>query len=652
MKRAFYFETISRFLHQENESILGLLVTNNPYELTDLQRNSWIHQIELLKDALHPQPNGYVIFEYAIPRMGKRVDVIVIQKGIVFVIEFKIGMNRYERHAIDQVVDYALDLKNFHKESHDKFLVPIVVASQAGLIAQDISELKEGILSPILCNDNNLGNIIAAISRHLEQTHFNPLEWLHGNYQPTPTIIEAAQALYQGHEVADISRNDASAFNLSRTSQAINRIIDRCKANHEKAICFITGVPGSGKTLAGLNIANERHNFHDEDHAVFLSGNQPLVEVLREALARDDHQRTGIKKNEALSRTRAFIQNIYHFRDDTLAHEQAPLEKIVIFDEAQRAWTKEKLSDFMSRKKGLPDFNVSEPEFLISVMDRHQDWAVIICLIGGGQEIHDGEAGLSEWFAALKRQFLDWQVYLSDKLSDSEFLQDSSLDDLVDELKSTFKQELHLSVSLRSFRSENVSAFVKALLDADLLGARTYLKAIGDQYPIALTRNLETAKSWVRKHAKGTERFGLIASSGASRLRPHGIWVHGKISSASNWFLNDRDDIRSSFALEETATEFDIQGLELDWSIIGWDADLRFQDNDFGYFNFRGTRWNNVHSQDRKLYLKNSYRVLLTRARQGMIIFIPEGDDDDLTRKREYYDGTYHYLKSIGVEEV
>lgn len=652
MKRSFYCETITNFLGQSNESILGTLVANNPYELSDLQKNSWIEQIRILKISLDNFSDGFLIFEYSIPRMGKRVDAILIQAGLVFLLEFKVGMSAYEKHAVDQVVDYALDLKNFHSGSKERLLIPLLVATEAHNQTPQIEYLKEGILAPVKCNRNNLGDVLQRLNRSLKQEFFDPLKWLNASYSPTPTIIEAAQALYQGHQVEDISRNDASAFNLSQTSDAVNDIIEHCKTNKEKAICFITGVPGAGKTLAGLNIANERHHFHENDHAVFLSGNQPLVEVLREALARDEYQRTRISKKEALAKTRAFIQNIYHFRDDTLAQREAPIEKIAIFDEAQRAWTREKLSDFMSRKKGVPDFAQSEPDFLIGIMDRHQDWAVIVCLVGGGQEIHDGEAGLGEWFVALKDHYPHWKVHLSNKLSDSEFLQDSSLDDLIEGLDYGFNPALHLAVSLRSFRSENVSSFVKALLDADLMAAREWLKKIGDRYPIVITRDLDKARQWVRDQAKGTERFGMIASSGANRLRSQGIWVQSKISSAPNWFLNDASDVRSSNYLEEVATEFDIQGLELDWTIVAWDADFRCENNNFGYYSFRGASWSSVHSQERQMYLKNSYRVLLTRARQGMVIYIPEGSDQDHTRKREYYDGTYWYLKAVGLEEI
>jgi hypothetical protein len=457
--------------------------------------------------------------------------------------------------------------------------------------------------------------------------------------------------LYREHTVANISRNDASAINLIQTTKAINDIIEKSKKEHRKSICFITGVPGAGKTLAGLNIANERHKFDEDEHAVFLSGNKPLVDVLHEALAEDKHNHDNVTKKEALKDVKAFIQMIHHFRDDTIATSNAPIEKVIIFDEAQRAWTKKMLSKFMS-KRSKHDFPMSEPKFLINVMDRHDDWAVIICLIGGGQEINTGEAGLIEWFNSLRNDYPNWDVYLSNKITDSEYTRDLTLDKLFAGLQYTFIDSLHLAVSLRSFRSEKVASFVKALLDVDQNSAKSLYSELCDKYPILLTRSLDTAKKWVKSQAKGSERYGVTASSGAKRLRSDGLWVQYKIDNAANWFLKSSEDVRSSYFLEETATEFDIQGLELDWSIVCWDANFRFIRNCFEYYNFRGTEWTNINNDDDKMYLKNAYRVLLTRARQGMIIYIPSGCESDQTRLCPYYDGTYQYLKEIGLQEI
>ena len=480
MPRAFYSESIMRFFSQSNEEILGILASNNSFELTDLQRNTWQEEIRILKSEISEFKDGWIIFEYTIPRMGKRIDAIIILRGIIFLLEFKVGSSSFDRSAVNQVIDYALDLKNFHSESSRRLLVPILVATKGKDKMLSYGLLKDGIYNPLLCNSNNIKAAIDFVLSKEKRINFEPLDWLNASYAPTPTIIEAAQALYKGHNVAEISRNDASAINLAKTSEAIKEIIEYSKLNRKKSICFITGVPGAGKTLAGLNIANERHNFHKNEHAVFLSGNQPLVNVLQEALARDESKRKGISKAEALSKAKAFIQIIHHFRDDAISTDEAPIEKVAIFDEAQRAWTKEQLEKFMAQKKGKPNFNMSEPEFLIRVMDRHTDWAVIICLIGGGQEINTGEAGLIEWFSSLKEHFPHWMVYLSNNISDSEFIRDSSLTDLLNGLQYKFVPELHLSVSMRSFRSERVAAFVKAILDADSVKASKLLQQIID----------------------------------------------------------------------------------------------------------------------------------------------------------------------------
>lgn len=469
---------------------------------------------------------------------------------------------------------------------------------------------------------------------------------------PTPTIIEAAQALYLGHNVEDISRNDASAKNLNQTTKAINKIIDYSKAHNRKSICFITGVPGAGKTLAGLNIAVERQKIAEDEHAVFLSGNGPLVDVLQEALARDDAKRNHISRKEAFRKVKEFIQIIHHFRDDAISVDTPPVEKVAIFDEAQRAWDEQNLTDFMKKKKHIEDFNMSEPEFLISILNRHNDWATIVCLIGGGQEINKGEsAGIYGWFDSLRNNYPNWDIYVSDKITDDEYSKGHNFAEMTKNMNVNIIEDLHLAVSLRSFRSENVSNFVKALLDVDIDTAKRLYEQFNNDYPVFVTRNLDKAKLWVRSQAKGSQRYGLTASSGAKRLRKYGIWVQNKIE-ATNWFLNGKNDVRSSFYLEETATEFDIQGLELDWTIVCWDADLRFENGDFKHLKFVGTKWQNIKSADNILYLKNAYRVLLTRARQGFVIFVPTGDETDMTAKPEYYDGIYRYLKSVGIKEL
>lgn len=529
-KRAYYSKSIQRFLSHSELSIFGEITSNDQFASDDLQKNTWKKQIEILKRELSDFDDGHILFEYTIPRIGNRIDNILLYKGIVFLIEFKVGESTYPSYAIEQVTDYALDLNCFHKESHDKLLVPILVCTQAPEKLQPIKFMQENILEPYCCNSLNIGEYISNICRQYKRKSFNYFEWINSLYMPTPTIIEAAQSLYRGHNVEEISRNDASAINLNKTTQAINQIIDYSKANNKKSICFITGVPGAGKTLAGLNIAIERQKIDEGEHAVFLSGNGPLVDVLQEALARDDVKQNKIKKSEAMRKSKEFIQKIHHFRDDAISVDTAPIEKVVIFDEAQRAWDEANLSDFMKRKKGVLDFNMSEPEFLISIMDRHSSWCTIICLIGGGQEINKGEsAGISGWFESIRNKYPHWNVYISDKITDEEYSKGNSLNKLTESINYEIVEELHLAVSLRSFRSEKVSAFVKSLLDVDKDTAKILYNEINKNYPIYLTRDLEVAKKWIRDKAKGSQRYGLTASSGAKRLRKFGIWVQNKI---------------------------------------------------------------------------------------------------------------------------
>jgi hypothetical protein len=464
-------------------------------------------------------------------------------------------------------------------------------------------------------------------------------------------------ALYKGHTVTEISRNDASAINLSLTSDAISRIIESSKADGRKSICFVTGVPGAGKTLVGLNIATKYIDKSSDLYSVFLSGNGPLVDILREALARDKvrnelEQGRRIRKMDALREVKLFIQNVHHFRDDCLVDISAPpIEHIALFDEAQRAWNKHQTSSFMLRRKNTPNFDISEPEFLISCLERHKDWAVIVCLVGGGQEINTGEAGITEWIEALNRSFPDWDIYISSRLNDSEYDAESVLETLKPRHDVHYLDELHLAVSMRSFRAENVSLLFKQLLDLNISGARKTLLEISTNYPIVITRDLARAKKWLREKSSGSERYGIVVSSQADRLKPHAIDVKSPMDPV-HWFLNGKQDVRSSYYLEDVATEFHVQGLELDWACITWDADFRYTPEGWQHRSFIGDSWNQIRKPERQLYLKNAYRVLLTRARQGMIIVVPPGDSDDPTRDPKFYDPTFDYLKQIGFKTI
>jgi hypothetical protein len=655
MDRA-YFSADSDTFHQMSPGeIFAALVHNHHFAADQLQQMAWNAEIAHLQGVASHLSGGHIFLEFAIPRMGKRVDALIVYRGVVFVIEYKVGAKAFESHAVDQVLDYALDLKNFHSGTHPLTVIPILVATGAPDASVETEIWSDGVVRPSLTNRERFLDYLVALAEHFKGRELDVSAWEASPYKPTPTIVEAAQALYQGHDVEEISRSEAGAENLSLTAAFIGDVIERSKANGEKSICFVTGVPGSGKTLAGLNVANTRMSAHEDEHAVFLSGNGPLVTVLREALAIDEvriakeQHGNRLKKKDALRHASTFIQNIHHFRDENLKTESAPAEKVVVFDEAQRAWTKEQASNFMRTKRGVADFDMSEPGFLLSVMDRHEDWCVVVCLIGGGQEINTGEAGLEEWFAAIEAQNTPWRVYVSDRLTGSDYL-GSEAAATPKELTRTQSPALHLSVSVRSFRAEALSEFVGAIIDGDADRAKKLHEQL-EHYPIALTRDLEAARNWLRQRARGSERYGLVASSNALRLRPEGIHVKAKIDPAK-WFLADKADVRSSYALEDAATEFDVQGLELDWAGVCWDANLRWQNDHWEPFNFHGTRWRKVNDPIRVAYLANTYRVLLTRARQGMVIFVPEGSAIDQTRYPEHYNSTFDFLRSCGIDSV
>jgi hypothetical protein len=657
MANIFYKDSISNFLKTGEAKIIGTLAMNSQFADELTQKNAWKEEIKILQKSLQ-NLHGEIYFEFSIPRMGQRIDVILLINSIVFVLEFKVGEKDFLKGAIDQVWDYALDLKNFHESSHNKTIIPILVATAAKMNSTYIisSAAEDQVYEPINCN----ANILAEVIRKVIDLEAQPLlveeDWAKGRYCPTPTIIEAAMALYSGHSVNEISRSDASAINLNQTSEAISSVINKAREKHLKIICFVTGVPGAGKTLVGLNIATKFMDKNTDLHSVFLSGNGPLVNILREALARDKMSRNrnfGIKtkKADALREVKLFIQNVHHFRDDCLETENPPIEHIALFDEAQRAWNLRHTSNFMQQKKGYPNFNKSEPDFLISCLDRHKDWAVIVCLVGGGQEINTGEAGISEWLDSLQINYHDWHIYISPRLTDSEYGSGRVMENIRARRNVYLNENLHLSVSMRSFRAENLSLLVKQILDLEVINARETLNNLRLKYPIIITRDLNRAKKWLKSKARGTERYGIVVSSQAERLKPHAIDVKSPMDPI-HWFLDGKEDVRSSFYLEDVATEFDIQGLELDWICVTWDADFRHTPNGWDYRSFVGDKWNYIKKPERQFYLKNAYRVLLTRARQGMIIVVPKGDEEDPTRNPIFYDPTYRYLKSIGFEEL
>ena len=685
-RRFYYSDSIAMFLSRSVTDIVGVLTLASQHDINDETSRSWVEEIMTLRETLAPYSgHGSIYFEYNIPRMGRRADVITVIDGIIFVLEYKTSEQKFHREAMTQVWDYALDLKNFQEGSLERVLVPILVVpkEQDCHCRLSLKPFEDNVYEPLMVNAKLLTIAIAKVLQaipHTQQSLESDNTWAKSGYEPTPTIIEAAVALYEENTVEDITKHGGD---IDKAALELTNIIEYCRKNRRKAICFITGVPGAGKTLIGLNTAIDQ--FNRGEKAVYLSGNFPLVEVLQEALTRDylhrdkilskQEGRKACTKEEAKSKVKAFIQMVHHYRDlylegtmveggkivpipdYFLSHTDKaymPAEHVAIFDEAQRAWTQEELRRFMREKKGIKDFPYSEPEYLISCMNRRRDWGLVVCLVGNGQSINKGEAGLKEWIESIHRSYKDWDVYLSDYLLTSGDVTPELMSLIRPQLKS--RKDLHLKMSMRSFRSEKVSIFVNQLLALRKQEAAATLQEL-DNYPIVLTRSLGAAKQWLRNHNRGSERMGLLASSKADRLKAISINVRYQPNFV-HWFLQDDSDIRSSNALEDTLTEFTVQGLEIDWACVAWDADLRLNKDGRSWSHHQlrsGAHWQNINKPINQEYQINAYRVLLTRARQGMVIVVPNGDHGvppDETRRPEWYDGIYNYLKEVGITEI
>ena len=705
--RCMYESDINTFLQAKPNAVLGELCDNYHGNTQTTTTEAWTGEIEILQSSLCQWSDGHIIFEYDIPRLGKRIDVVLLLRGIVFCLEFKVGESSILEGDIDQVLDYALDLKNFHKLSADRLIVPILIATRhketSSLIQKSIYE--DRVVNPLVTGAEGLTRIIEQVLEAYPSEGSVDRNWPISPYAPTPTIIEAAKTLYESHSVENITRHEADEVSTDRTIAYILDVIKKSKKNGEKSICFVTGVPGAGKTLVGLDVAvKQTYQGSDrpieDEGAVYLSGNGPLVAVLNEALAKDNYSKCnerGEKKKLSDSRREVgkFIQIIHRYRDNMLAKIKNPVENgvleidpakamkfdaagygevehVAIFDEAQRSWTHKRLADYLKRggtygnKLKVPNFPMSEAAFLIWSLDQREDWATIVCLVGGGQEINTGEAGISEWIKALNETYPYWKVYISPQLTEPEYAEGKVNELLADHPNVTYSESLHLSVSLRSYRAEKLSAFVHAMLTIDDSAAGLHAE-IKDKYPIVITRDMEKAKKWLHEKVRGTERTGVLVTKEAARFKPLGIHIlQSGDENAVHWFLEDKVDTRSSNYLEDAATEIQVQGLELDYTCLLWDADLRFENGKWKYYTFNGkTEWkeqmpNTESKAERIKYMLNAYRVLLTRARAGMVICVPAGNAnktksgywEDSTRLPEYYDGTYQYLRSLGIEEI
>lgn len=675
--KAYYCNSIPGFIMDHSTDIVGRLV-RHAFDINKEQANAWENQISELQRRLEEcGMEGDIIFEYDIVRLGKRIDVILLIRHMVFSLEFKNGKNIFTAQDAQQAEDYAIDIKNFHKESEDLYVCPILIATDADKYSKPQSR---GCYpdKQVHLQRENIETLIPKIteisSLYGDDGEIDFDKWFNSPYYPTPTIIAAAVEAYSSHNLSQIAQSEAGQDNIDSCETKLYEIIDYAKTKKKKCVCFVTGVPGAGKTLVGLDVVAKSLDNETDGLSVYLSGNGPLVEVLREALKKsveaNDKEREAIWKRAKKSAGKSFdipkpeklfnkhtqaaintlIQSSYAFKKDNASHSNPTPENILIFDEAQRVWNQEQ----MTRKHDDPVMAVSEPKLLFNIMDRHKDWAVMICLVGLGQDIYDGEVGINEWFRCGIEEFTDWELFYSpsifSQVEDKNINQDMILScDRCHQIS-----ELHLKTSIRSFRADKQCQFVDALLDNNPSCASEVYKEICDRYPVFVTRDINKAKKWAKDNVRGSQRCGVVACSSAQRLKPDGIYVPKDID-VKNWFLAPSDDLRSSNMMEIVASEFKVQGLEIDWAVVCWDADLRRKnEHEWDYYSFRGTRWNKRNQEDQQRYLVNSYRVLLTRARQGMVIFVPRGvdEEDDPTRNSKYYDAIYDYLLSCGIKEL
>lgn len=655
LDRSYYSSDIAPFLAEDAGGVVGQLSNKHGFVLSQNERDAWAETVRILQGQL-AGIDGRIMLEYTIPRTGRRVDAVVITSGTVFVLEFKANKRAYAAADMDQVMDYALYIKYFHAGSRDVPVVPILVANRAGPHRRRI-DWDRGVAAALRSNGNNIGDIIRAAAAKGADP-IDAARWERAGYSPTPTIVEAARMLYMGHTVRDIRQNDAGAERMAQTLAEVEEIIEESRRRNAKSICFVAGVPGAGKTLAGMEIASGAGRAVGSGDSVYVSGNMYLVRVLQEALVRDGVRRKKemapgrpdapkVTKKEERAAVIKFIQHMHAFRNDYFGNADAPPERVVVFDEAQRAWNRDELARYMKKKHGRTDVSVSEPEQLLGTMDRHEGWAVIVCLMGEGQEINRGEAGPVGWRDAVEK-FPGWDVYVHDTQGGWRGPARGPRTRGAGSVH--VRPGLRLSIPLRPFRSAHVSEFVDLLLRRDADGARGVYDRLGE-YQVFRTRRLDLAKGWLRRIARGTERYGIVASSKSIRLQPHGIYVKLAVD-AAKWFLNDKGDPQSSYSLEYAATEFKAQGLEVDWACVAWDADLRYDEDGWSHKQFRGRKWDGINAEERRRYHVNAYRVILTRARQGMVIYVPDGDDADPTRRPSFYDATYDYLGRIGIPEL
>lgn len=612
------------------------------------QQAAWAAQIAALRDALRAA-GGHawtIALEYELLRLEKRADAVLLTDRAIFVLEFK--TTDASPAAMAEAEDYALDLRDFHAGSRAHPILPVLVSGAARFAPPaEPPLLWQGVLPPMACTPEELGALLAWVqSTAPVGAPLDGAAWLAAPYRPVPGIVDAATMLYARHGVADIAAARADAANLRETSEAIARAIAEAKRDHAKTVVFVTGIPGAGKTLCGLNAV---FGAAKRDGAAFLSGNAPLIAVLREALARDAVSR-GATKPQAEREVKAAIQNVHRFLEDhALDPARVPPERLIVFDEAQRAWDERKARQGTQNRPGR--LTMSEPAQTLEIMGRHDGWAVVVALIGGGQEINTGEAGIAEWgrvIAADPR----WGAAAGPGVLDAA----DPLRRLAQGRPPWLRLDpaLDLTVPLRAVRDASVAEWVEAVLAGDAPRAAA-IAAAAAEFPVFLTRDLDAMRAALRGFARGLRRAGIVRSSGAKRLRGEGLAAEVAPDEVPDWFLSRFPDVRASDALEAAATEYACQGLELDVVGVAWGGDFVRAGGGWAARRFAGTRWQAERSEAH--YVLNTYRVLLTRARAETVIWVPRGSGrdepfHDPTRDRVTMDAIAAFLAECGARPL
>jgi hypothetical protein len=660
---AYYADTVKNFRLDSLDSLelrLTRAYESDRYkDLITTQLTAWRTQIQDLKGALEAHDlqrfhldNWGIALEFVVPRKMGRIDTVLLIGNAIVVLEFK--GESVDSSAANQVEDYSLDLLHFHEGSHGRVIYSVVVG-KTGTHPRIRNSRAFGELRPtVFLDTKTLASwLVTVAQQHCTDSQLSILDWNRASYRPVPTIVEAAIGMFAEMEVDDIAKAGCDPINLTATVDTIHRIVAASASANRKTICFVTGVPGAGKTLAGLKLVHDKQlrELTGSD-SVFLTGNLPLVKVLQAALARDASRRRKNSLRVSSRDPKTTINTVLGYKREYTSNKTAPHERIVVFDEAQRAWDADRTAEYLTDNSGeWRDY--SEPALMLAILDR-QPWAVLIALVGGGQEINRGEAGLSEWGRALTEKFRHWSISVPPQALSGEYGAAAKLFDgeIPRGIEVAIHSSLHLDNPTRQFRGRTIAGWTEAVLRGDSLDCRRILTD-NPEYPICLTRNLAAAKCWLETMARGTERYGFVASSEAKRLRAEGLELPpARADGVEHWFLRGKGDVRSSFQLEVAATEFQIQGLELDWICVCWGGDFLRATSDWNLKRLRGTTWQKINQESARTYLVNSYRVLLTRARQGMLLFVPVGDDYDSTRPCSPFDETAQFLTECGARPI